>query len=670
MKRRRTLNVGALTFSAIVVAAAALAACGGTGGAAGNALPGAPTMSSGHTLVKVTLAIPKPILQVHRRSPKYFAPTTEGFGFNFTTSPASPNPAAPTVAVNLSNLAAPTIAVDTYGGSTVTCSANPDGSYNCFFVLSVPASTTPYELLVSTYDTPPSTTGTTFNPADLLSQQMIPSVPVTPGSATTSIGLSLDGIPVNAEMVPLPNQDAHLHPNGAGLTLVGTTPVQAYMYGLDRDGNIIVGDGAPQVCVSYGTFIGASPPPTLPIAISVPSPGPSNPGTTCDNSPLIAQPWTLQTQSWSATPVPFQLYALAQMTPIGPPTSFTPQALNITEEQELWVNASTLSSGQVIQGYAFTTGQPPQRIGTDSAAIPTADSTGAGNGGLTIDSARNLWFTTWPSTDFLCAAAPTVAMLQIGFANCVPETYPATGSRGIAIGAGSVGGTEYIFVLDSSAQEVIGYPATLPTLPTTNAAAETFLPGLPGNSQSLAVAPANLPAPLGGSVWLYGIGTASPPPGYLLGYTLSGSSPPSSPASSIVTFNTTNAGESFLGGTESMSFDQNGNLYLSETESNAPTYSIGQEDIFEFSTSGSGSSLAATALGFGFIPASYPTTGTQHSLVATLQGTILDSFQIGTSRDFFELPGAISGNNVTLTPIQTIINDPYLGSAVGLAVAP
>ncbi len=358
----RQTTMRSYTLVSVAIFALALSACGGGSGAT-HALPGGTTpLAGGTSILKIALTVPSAAMQVHRRSPKYIAPTTKGFGFDFATSSSALNPAQPTIAVNFSNPAAPSIAVDTYGGSAVSCAVNPDGSELCNFSLTIPVSSTPYYLQVSTFDSAPSATASpVFNTLDLLSQQTITPVSVSSGTPTTPISLSLDGIPASAELVSLPNQ-VHLQPNSGGYTLIGMTPVQAHIYALDRDGNIIVGDGAPQICVQSptNTTTGA---PYIATTVPASTPGPS--GQICDTpptvAPIVAPTWTLQTKSWSPSPLSLTLTAVAT----GGSGASATSTLSLNEEQEVWVGWNSTTSIQ-FAGYAFT----PSGSGTPGTLSP------------------------------------------------------------------------------------------------------------------------------------------------------------------------------------------------------------------------------------------------------------------------------------------------------------
>ncbi|MGC8485950.1 MAG: hypothetical protein ACP5O6_10015 [Candidatus Baltobacteraceae bacterium] len=655
-----------------------LAACGGGGGAT-NALPGGSApLAAGKAVVKIALTVPSATMQVHRRSPKYIAPTTKGFGFDFATSSSALNPAQPTVAVNFSNQAAPTIAVDTYGGSMVACSSNPDGSELCNFSLTVPASSTPYDLQISTFDSAPSTTSTTtFNPIDLLSQQTITSVSVSPGTPTLPILLSLDGVPASTELVPMPNQ-VHLQPNGGGYTLIGMTPVMAHIYALDRDGNIIVGDGAPQVCVQSPIDATTSAPY---VAVSVSSPGTGPSGQTCDNAPTTAPIWTLQTKSWSASPLSLTLNAVASgPSPTGGTGAAATSSVSLSEEQELWVSAPPLSGGQAIQGYAFTTGVLPRVITSDFGLVPSADATAYGYGGLAADAFGNLWFAPnvpaligTGSTDYLCVSQPQAGTLAIPQASCSTESYAGGGSFGISIATTTIGGQPFGFILDgasSSTQEVTAYPLTLPSPATATSTQQSFNPAsfVPSGDfstmTSIATAPLTLAPPAGGTIWVDGYPTSGAHL-YLAGFSLSPSAPPGLATGGVTSAAPEVSGDSFIGPSDYMSIDDSGHIFVAESEGNL-TSGNGQEDIFEFQIQ-SGTPLSVTATGGGYIPASAPSGGTQHSMAVTYQGTILESYQTGSTRGFYELSEPSPG---PITPIQSIFNDPVLGSASGLAITP
>lgn len=396
----------ALVRALSVTLVLSLAACGGGGGTT-NALPGGSTpLAAGKAVVKIALTVPSATMKVHRRSPKYIAPTTKGFGFDLAASSSALNPAQPTVAVNFANPAAPSITVDTYGGSSVSCANNPDGSATCAFALTVPTSTTPYLLQVSTFDSAPSSTGTTFNSADLLSQQTFTGVSVAEGVPTTPLALVLDGVPASTELVPMPNQ-VHLQPNGGGYTLIGMTPVEAHIYALDRDGNIIVGDGAPQICVQSPTDPTTGSPY---VSVSVSSPGTGPSGQTCDNAPTTAPIWTLQTKSWSASPLSLTLNAVASgPSPTGGTGAAAATSVSLSEEQEVWVGMNT---GFVqVAGYGFT---PSSTSGTPGTLSPIASDTGGGSGanslfGSAFDpKSGTLWIGGLGTTAFIAAFTPSV----------------------------------------------------------------------------------------------------------------------------------------------------------------------------------------------------------------------------------------------------------------------
>jgi len=652
-----------------------LAACGGGGGATGALPTGSTPLAAGKSLVKITLAVPQAQLQVHRRSPKYIAPTTKGFGFDFATTSSALNPAQPTIAVNFSNLAAPSIAVDTYGGSSVTCTNNPDGSATCAFNLTVPTSTTPYILQVSTFDTAPSATGAIFNGADLLSQQTFTNVSVAAGTPTAPLALVLDGVPASTEVVPLPNQ-VHLQANGGGYTIVGMVPVQAYIYALDRDGNVIVGDGAPQICVQSPVDTATSAPY---IAVSVSSPGTGPAGETCDNAPTTTPIWTLQTKNWSATPLNLTLNAVAGgPSPNGGSGAAATSTVSLSEEQELWVTMPAMSGTQDIQGYAFSTGTPPSIISSDLGIIPSSSATIYGYGGMAIDPSGNLWLAPNNGTnDYLCVSQPQTGALAIPQASCSAETYAGGGSFGISIATTTIGGQPFAFILDaSSPQQVTSYPLQVPSPPTSASTVQSFSAstlftgtnsGLTADFNtmpSLAIAPATLAAPAADSLWIDGY-PSSGANLYLAGISLSASAAPSLATSGATSITPELTGNQFLGPADNMSIDDAGHIFVAENEYN-PTLFTAQEDIFGFQIH-SGPPLSVTAIGSGFIPASNPNGGTQHSMAVTYQGTILESYQTGSTRGFYELSEPSSG---PITAIQSILNDPVLGSASGIVVTP
>ena len=661
----------------------ALCACGGGGGAT-NALPnGSTPLAAGKAVVKIALTVPPATLQVHRRSPQYIAPTTNGFGFDFATTSSALNPAQPTVAVNFSNPTAPTIAVDTYHGSTVSCTIAPDGSATCAFALTVPTSTTPYILQVSTFDSAPSPTGTTFNSADLLSQQTFTGVSVADGVPTTPLALVLDGVPASTELVPVPNQ-VHLQPNGGGYTLIGMTPVEAHIYALDRDGNIIVGDGAPQICVQSPTDPTTGSP-YVSVVVSSPGTGPS--GQTCDNAPTTAPIWTLQTKSWSASPLSLTLNAVASgPSPTGGTGAAAATSVSLREEQELWVSAPATSGTQAIQGYAFSTGTPPSIISSDLGLVPSANATGYGYGGLTADAIGNLWFAPnvpapigTGSTDYLCVSQPQAGALTIPQASCSTESYAGGGSFGVSIATTTIGGQQFGFILDAAVaspppmQEVSAYPLTLPSPATIASTQQSFNPSslVPSGDfntmTSIATAPLSLASPIGGTLWVDGYPTNGAHL-YLAGFSLSPSAPPGLATGGVTSTAPEVSGDSFIGPSDYMSIDDSGHIFVAESEGNL-TSGNGQEDIFEFQIQ-FGTPLSVTAMGGGYIPASATSGGTQHSMAVTYQGTILESYQTGSTgstRGFYELSEPSPG---PITAIQSILNDPVLGSASGLAITP
>jgi len=657
---------------------ASLAACGGGGGATGALPTGSTPLAAGKSLVKITLVVPQTQLQVHRRSPKYIAPTTKGFGFDFATTTGALNPAAPTVAIDFTNLTAPKIVVDTYGGSGVSCTNNPDGSATCTFGLAVPTSATPYILQVSTFDTAPSTTGAIFNSADLLSQQTFTNLSVAAGTPTAPLALVLDGVPSSTEIVPLPNQ-VHLQPNGGGYTLVGMTPVQAYIYGLDRDGNVIVGDGAPQICVQSPIDATTSAP-YVAVAVSSPGTGPS--GQTCDNAPTTAPIWTLQTKSWSASPLSLTLNAVASgPSPNGGTGAAATSSVSLSEEQELWATAAGTTS-QEIQGYAFTTGVQPSIIPSDYGVVPSANATIYGYGGMAVDANGNLWLAPNNGTsDYLCVSRPQIGALTIPQASCSAESYAGGGSFGISIATTTIGGQPFAFILDaSSPQQVTAYPLQLPSPSTIASTFQSFsastiftgsystLATAFATMPSLAIAPATLAAPAAGSLWIDGY----PSNGahlYLAGISLSASAPPSLATNGAISISPEITGDAFLGPADYMSIDDAGHIFVAEDEYNSSS-SVAQEDIYGFQIQ-SGTPLSVTTMGSGYIPASSPSGGTQHSMAVTYQGTVLDALQVGSARTLYELAEPTTGTTgQPLTMIQSVANDPVLGSASGLVVTP
>ena len=509
-----------------------LAACGGGGGAT-NALPGGSApLAAGRAMVKIALTIPSATMQVHRRSPKYIAPTTKGFGFDFASSSSALNPAQPTVAVDFSNPAAPVVTVDTYGGSIVVCGANPDGSELCNFSITVPTSSTPYDVQVSTFDSAPSTTGgAVFNTTDLLSQQTFTGINVSSGVVNSPLALVLDGVPASTELVPMPNQ-VHLQPNGGGYTLIGMTPIMAHIYALDRDGNIIVGDGAPQICVQSPTDPTTSAPY---VSVSVSSPGTGPSGQTCDNAPTTAPIWTLQTKSWSASSLSLTLNAIASgPSPTGGTGAAATTTLSLSEEQEVWVGMNT---GIVqVAGYGFT---PSSTSGTPGTLSPIASDTGGGSGanslfGSAFDpKSGTLWIGGLGTTAFIEAFTPSIGAApfpSLSLSSIAPSAPAALVDANLAHPQNmAVDSAQRLWVVDPQyvpGASIIDYSISNPATPTgpvstTTITTMTFMgglaldPGTEGDGRPPTLWLSGMTGPNltgSGTIFAYNISTGTPTP--------------------------------------------------------------------------------------------------------------------------------------------------------------
>lgn len=222
---------------------ALLSACGGGGGGTtpplNRALP--VTHSASVTFV---LKVPPAAKQFHaHRNVKrmYVSPSTLGVGIAYAVAPAT---------FSTAQLKTPQVAFDlTTCGSG--CTANSDGSKTYTLNAPIPGSVPQYSIQVDTWDSAP--VSGTFS-GNMLSQQYLASIAVPVGSASTSVTISLDAIPVSLAFTPVAGQ-SHVQPNAGGWAIIGNAPVQFALNALDADGFTIASSdpGAPSMAINDST---------------------------------------------------------------------------------------------------------------------------------------------------------------------------------------------------------------------------------------------------------------------------------------------------------------------------------------------------------------------------------------------------------------------------------
>jgi sugar lactone lactonase YvrE len=232
---RHVVSRGVVRAYAALIAIALFAGCGGTHAAAPPTIPGtgATAAPAKTTTATLRVVIPKAgaASASTRRSPKYISPATQSIAVTFTpTGGGTPL----TFNQNLTTAANP------------SCTASLVSSLICQVTFALPAGS--YVAAFATYDGLLSGTTPTGN---VLSANQTMPVTLVIGQAN-AINVTLNGIPASVVVVPQPAPQLTVTGTNA-FTLTSCFPSQTVtVLGLDVDGNVIVGPGAPVASVVSG----------------------------------------------------------------------------------------------------------------------------------------------------------------------------------------------------------------------------------------------------------------------------------------------------------------------------------------------------------------------------------------------------------------------------------
>ena len=339
---RRELAASGLAF-------ALLAGCGGGGAGTGMPSQALPSVGGNGTL-SLSLHVPSPSLQANRRSPKYVSPDTQYIGISYLSGANQ--------TFTQAQLDAPQ--VNFLVGSPSVCATQSNGSKLCTVSVSLTPGT--FSIALTTWAAGPS--GGAFSPSSELSQTILPSEYIAPGSnavpGVANIDASLDAIASNIEITALPGQ-SHVVAVGSTYEIVGTTPADFLVEPIDATGNIIIG----------GAANGA---PTVGLA-------PALGDTTVTQNTSNPNEFSVQVVAYNSAP----LSLVASATPAagsGLPALASPLAIQTV--QELWLaNTTTGSPLGGIAGFglfppaAGATGFSPPYINGDAIPIDSATCTAA-----------------------------------------------------------------------------------------------------------------------------------------------------------------------------------------------------------------------------------------------------------------------------------------------------
>ena len=334
---RRELAASGLAF-------ALLAGCGGGGAGAGIPSHALPSVGGNGTL-SLSLHVPAPALQANRRSPKYVSPDTQYIGISYLSGANQ--------TFTQAQLDAPQ--VNFAVSSPTVCALQSNGSRFCSVAVSLAPGT--FSIALTTWAAGPS--GGAFSPSSELSQTILPSEYIAPGSnavpGVANIDASLDAIASNIEITALPGQ-SHVVAVGSTYEIVGTTPADFLVEPIDATGNIIIG----------GAANGA---PTVGLA-------PALGDTTVTQNTSNPNEFSVQVVAYNSAP----LSLVASATPAagsGLPALASPLAIQTV--QELWLaNTTTGSPLGGIAGFALfpptagATGFSPPYINGDAIPIDSA----------------------------------------------------------------------------------------------------------------------------------------------------------------------------------------------------------------------------------------------------------------------------------------------------------
>ncbi len=353
------------------LALALLAGCGGGGAGAGMPSHALPSVGGSGTL-SITIHVPAPAQQVQLRSPKYVSPDTQYIGINYLPVPNS--------GFSPTQLLTPSVPAFSVSSSGVCTSNASTGQKTCAVNVSLIPGT--YSVAITTWDGAPNASNNTFTSTQELSQTILPVVQVVAGAgaALGNISASLDGIPANVAVTPLPGQ-SHVAQVGQAYEIVGMSPINFLVEPVDAAGNIIVGQGAPTIALPTASH------PDVALLQPFPSTIPSE--------------ITAQVVGWSPTVLSIPI----TVTPANGVTASPNASINIETIQELWTGMSDAGSPiGGIAGYALLpessgAGFAPPSTGSGSAfnSTPIDEYIGVPPTGLyadddvAVDPHGNLW---------------------------------------------------------------------------------------------------------------------------------------------------------------------------------------------------------------------------------------------------------------------------------------
>jgi DNA-binding beta-propeller fold protein YncE len=211
-----------LRFAALSIAVAALAACGG--GHSG-AIPAPNASSSAATTARLLITVPNAVNTASVRQAAYVSASTKS-----VTIDAKPHGSPTSVA-----------------GFPQTSNLTPT-SPGCTSVSGGTQCTLPIALLAGNYDITVTTFDATGGAGNTLSAAQTVPFDVLQAQVNT-LSISLGGVPASITVVPAGGLTGSV---AAGFTLPSNTTATATIEGLDADGNVILGSGAPVVGMTSG----------------------------------------------------------------------------------------------------------------------------------------------------------------------------------------------------------------------------------------------------------------------------------------------------------------------------------------------------------------------------------------------------------------------------------
>ena len=396
---RRELAASGLAF-------ALLAGCGGGGAGAGMPSLALPSVGGNGTL-SLSLHVPSPSLQANRRSPKYVSPDTQYIGISYLSGANQ--------TFTQAQLDAPQ--VNFLVGSPSVCATQSNGSKLC----TVSVSLTPGTFSIALTTWAAGRSGGAFSPSSELSQTILPSEYIAPGSnavpGVANIDASLDAIASNIEITALPGQ-SHVVAVGSTYEIVGTTPAEFLVEPIDAAGNIIIG----------GAANGA---PTVGLA-------PDGLGdTTVTQNTSTPNEFSVQVVAYNSAP----LSLVASATPAGSGLPALASPLAIQTVQELWL-ANTIAGSPLggIAGFALF----PPAAGATGFSPPYVN----GNA-IPVDNAT--------CTAALCSATQNLGQLT---ADVVPNASSPSGLLW-AVNLGTTSGNVIAYTIPSATNGAVGTSATI-----------------------------------------------------------------------------------------------------------------------------------------------------------------------------------------------------------------